>query len=396
MSIRATRPEAGLIPYGRQSISEADIEAVAEVLRSDFLTQGPAVPAFEEAVAALCGAEHGIAANSATSALHLACLALGVGPGDRVWTSPITFVASANAALYCGAEADFVDIDERTYNMSPVALEEKLKRAADEGTLPKVVIPVHLAGQSCDMAAIHGLASRYGVRVIEDASHAIGGGYRGDPVGSCRFSDISVFSFHPVKIVTTGEGGMAMTNDPELAERMRIDRTHGITRDPEALQHEDAGPWYYEQQRLGFNYRMTDIAAALGLSQLARIDQFLARRRAIAAAYDSAFADLPVATPWQNPDTASAWHLYIIRIDRRRVRRGHREVFDALRDAGIGVNLHYIPVYRQPYYRELGFGQGYCPNAEAYYAEAISLPMYPALSDDEQQQVIAAVTQAVS
>ena len=385
-----------MIPYGRQSISEADIEAVAKVLRSDFLTQGPVVPAFEEAVASLCGARFGIGANSATSALHLACMALGVGLGDRVWTSPITFVASANAALYCGAEVDFVDIDERSYNMSPELFEAKLKQAADSGTLPKVVIPVHLAGQSCDMAAIHAAASRYSVRIIEDASHAIGGSYRSRPVGSCEHSDITVFSFHPVKIVTTGEGGMAMTNDAHLAGLMETDRTHGITRDPAKLQHDDIGPWYYEQQRLGFNYRMTDIAAALGLSQLSRIEEFLARRREIAATYDEAFADLPTIRPWQDPETQSAWHLYIIRIDRRRVRRTHREIFDALRSDGIGVNLHYIPVYRQPYYRELGFGQGYCPNAEAYYAEAISIPMFPALTDEEQQEVIAAVTKAVT
>jgi UDP-4-amino-4,6-dideoxy-N-acetyl-beta-L-altrosamine transaminase len=395
-SIQRIGFEGQLIPYGRQSISEADIEAVAEVLRSDFLTQGPVVPAFEEAVGNLCGAKFGVAANSATSALHLACMALGVGPGDRVWTSPITFVASANAALYCGAEVDFVDIDERTYNMSPELLEAKLKQAAETGTLPKVVIPVHLAGQSCDMAAIHAAASRYGVRIIEDASHAIGGTYRSRPVGSCEFSDIAVFSFHPVKIVTTGEGGMAMTNDPALAESMATDRTHGITRDPAKLQHDDVGAWYYEQQRLGFNYRMTDIAAALGLSQLMRIEEFLARRREIAAAYDEAFADLPITRPWQDPDTASPWHLYIIRIDRRRVRRTHREIFDALRSDGIGINLHYIPVYRQPYYRELGFGQGHCPNAEAYYAEAISIPMYAALTDDEQREVIAAVAKAVT
>ena len=380
-----------MIPYGRQSISEADIEAVAEVLRSDFLTQGPVVPAFEEAVVSLCGANYGVAANSATSALHLACLALGVGPGDRVWTSPLTFVASSNAALYCGAEVDFIDVDERTYNLCPAQLEEKLKFAAGAGTLPKVIIPVHLAGQSCDMAAIHDLASRHGVRIVEDASHAIGARYRDEPVGNCRFSDIAVFSFHPVKIVTTGEGGMAMTNDPELAELMRVDRTHGITRDPERLQHDNASPWYYEQQRLGFNYRMTDICAALGVSQLGRIEEFLGRRREIAATYDSAFADLPLKTPWQHPDAASAWHLYVIRIDRQRAAGSHREIVDALREAGIGVNLHYIPVYRQPYYRDLGFGQGHCPNAEAYYAEAVSLPMYPGLSDDEQQQVIEAV-----
>jgi UDP-4-amino-4,6-dideoxy-N-acetyl-beta-L-altrosamine transaminase len=385
-----------LIPYGRQSISEEDIEAVVEVLRSDFLTQGPAVPAFEESVASLSGAKYGVATNSATSALHLACLALGVGPGDSVWTSPLTFVASSNAALYCGAGVDFVDVDERTYNMCPVRLEEKLDRAAQAGKLPKAIIPVHLAGQSCDMQAIHAAASRHDVRIIEDASHAIGGSYRSKPVGCCEFSDIAVFSFHPVKIVTTGEGGMAMTSDPGLAEAMRLDRSHGITRDPAQLQHDDVGPWYYEQQRLGFNYRMTDICAALGLSQMTRIEEFVARRREIAAAYDAAFADLPVTSPWQRPDTASAWHLYVIRIDRQRASRSHREIFDSLREAGIGVNLHYIPVYRQPYYRELGFGQGHCPNAEAYYAEAISLPMYFGLSDDEQRQVVTAVAEAVA
>ena len=378
-----------MIPYGRQSISEADIEAVVEVLRSDFLTQGPVVPAFEEAVASQCGADYGVAANSATSALHLACLALGVGPGDSVWTSPLTFVASANAALYCGAAVDFVDIDERTYNMCPLRLEEKLDRAAEAGTLPKLIIPVHLAGQSCDMAAIHTAASRHGVRIIEDASHAIGGSYRSEPVGGCKFSDVAVFSFHPVKIVTTGEGGMAMTNDYQLAELMGMDRTHGITRDPGRLQHDDVGPWYYEQQRLGFNYRMTDICAALGLSQLTRIEEFVARRREISAAYDAAFEDLPVKTPWQHPDTASAWHLYVVRIDRPRIACSHRAIFDKLREAGVGVNLHYIPVYRQPYYRALGFGQGYCPNAEAYYAEAISLPIYPSMTDEEQDFVIA-------
>ena len=384
-----------MIPYGRQSISDADIEAVVEVLKSDFLTQGPVVPAFEEAVASLCGANYGVAANSATSALHLACLALGVGPGDTVWTSPLTFVASSNAALYCGAHVDFVDIDERTYNMCPGQLEEKLRRAAEEGTLPKAIIPVHLTGQSCDMAAIHAAASPHGVRIIEDASHAIGGSFRSEPVGNCKFSDIAVFSFHPVKIVTTGEGGMAMTNDPELAELMHMDRTHGITRDPARLQHDDVGPWYYEQQRLGFNYRMTDISAALGLSQLTRIEEFLARRREIAAAYDAAFADLPVKTPRQHPETISAWHLYVIRIDRSRTARSHREIFDAHRAAGVGVNLHYIPVYRQPYYRELGFGQGYCPNAEAYYSEAISLPMYPSLTDEEQDFVTAAMKEVL-
>lgn len=384
---------AGFIPYGRQSISEADLAAVVEVLQSDFLTQGPAVPAFEEAVAASCGARHAIAGNSATSSLHLACKALGVGPGDRVWTTPITFVASANSALYCGAEVDFVEIDPRTYNMSPQRLAEKLDAAAAQGTLPKVVIPVHLAGQSCEMEAIHAVASRHGVRIIEDASHAIGGSYEGQPIGNCRYSDITIFSFHPVKVVTTGEGGMALTNDDALADLMRLDRSHGITRDPAQLESPDEGGWYYEQQRLGFNYRMTDIAAALGSSQLTRLEAFVARRRAIADRYDRAFTDnVPVTRPFQHPETVSAWHLYVIRVDRAR----HRAIFDELRAEGIGVNLHYMPVYLQPYYRDLGFEPGLCPLAEDYYAEAISIPMYPAMTDEEQGRVIEAVIKAVS
>lgn len=386
---------ADFIPYGRQTISEADIDAVVEVLKSDFLTQGPVVPAFEEAVASLCGARYGVAVNSATSALHVACLALGVGPGDRVWTSPLTFVASSNAALYCGAEVDFVDVDPRTYNMCPERLAEKLEQAAREDSLPKVIIPVHLTGQSCDMAAIHALAERYGARVIEDASHAIGGSYGEKPVGSCEFSDIAVFSFHPVKIVTTGEGGMAMTNDPELAEKLRMYRSHGITRDADRLERVDAEPWYYEQHYLGLNYRMTDIAAALGLSQLGSLTPFIERRREIASAYDAAFADWPLTTPWQHPKTASAWHLYVIRIDPQQSPLSHREVFEHLRHDGIGVNLHYIPVYLHPYYRKLGFAPGHCPEAEAYYGEAISLPMYPGLSADRQRAVIDAVGRAL-
>lgn len=383
------------IPYGRQSVSEADIAAVVDVLQSDFLTQGPVVPAFEDAVAAQCGAQYAVAVNSATSALHIACMALGIEPGDSVWTSPLTFVASSNAALYCGADVDFVEVDDRTYNMCPVRLGEKLDRAAAAGTLPKVIIPVHLTGQSCDMAAIHAQASKHGVRIIEDASHAIGGSYRSQPVGNCKYSDIAVFSFHPVKIVTTGEGGMAMTNDAELARLMRLDRSHGVTRDADALMQEDPGPWYYEQHRLGFNYRMTEINAALGLSQLDRLPEFIDRRRQIAAVYDRAFAGLPVTTPYQHTDSASAWHLYVIRIDRQNAAQNHRAVFDELRSAGIGVNLHYIPVYLQPYYRDLGFKPGLCPNAEAYYSEAISLPMYPTMTAEQQQKVIEEVNKAV-
>ncbi|MBD2842457.1 UDP-4-amino-4,6-dideoxy-N-acetyl-beta-L-altrosamine transaminase [Erythrobacter rubeus] len=381
---------ADFIPYGRQSVTEADIAAVVDVLKSDFLTQGPVVPAFEDAVRSAVGARHAVAANSATSALHVACMALGVGPGDSVWTSPLTFVASSNAALYCGADVDFVDVDERSYNMCPVRLTDKLEAAAASGELPKVIIPVHLTGQSCDMAAIHAAASRYGVKIIEDASHAIGGRFGPDPVGSCRYSDIAVFSFHPVKIVTTGEGGMALTNDDELARLMRLDRSHGITRDAEMMHADDPGAWYYEQQRLGYNYRMTDINAALGFSQMGRLAEFIERRREIAQTYDAAFAAHPIQTPWQHPETASAWHLYVVRV------AGRRAVFDALRDAGIGVNLHYIPVYLQPYYRDLGFEPGYCPNAERYYSEAISLPMFPSMTAEQQQRVIAEVTQAVA
>jgi UDP-4-amino-4,6-dideoxy-N-acetyl-beta-L-altrosamine transaminase len=381
-----------MIPYGRQSISEADIQAVVAVLRSDWLTQGPAVPAFEKAVAGRCGARHAVAANSATSALHLACLALEVGPGDRVWTSAITFVASANCARYCGAAVDFVDIDPRTYNMSVEHLARKLAAAKAGGTLPKVVIPVHLCGQSCDMAGIHELGRQYGFRIIEDASHCIGGSYRGEPIGNCRYSDIAVFSFHPVKVITTAEGGLATTNDPRLARRMELLRTHGITRDPGEMTHALDGAWYYQQIELGFNYRMTDLQAALGLSQLQRLEEFHARRHAIARRYDVLLEGLPVTTPWQHPDAVSGMHLYVIRLTR--AGRTHREVFDALRAAGIGVNVHYIPVYRQPYYERMGFRAADFPEAERYYAQALSLPMYPDLTDQQQEAVVAALRKA--
>ena len=380
-----------MIPYGRQSIDAADIEAVVEVLKSDFLTQGPAVPRFEQELANYCGAAHGVAVCNATAALHIACLALDLGPGDSLWTSAITFVASANCALYCGAEVDFVDIDPKTYNMSVEALTEKLETAEREGRLPKVVVPVHMTGQSADMRAIAELGRRHGFRIIEDASHAIGATYGNGPVGDCRHSDIAVFSFHPVKIITTGEGGMAMTNDPDLAARMALLRTHGVTRDPAKLQGEPDGGWYYEQLELGFNYRMTDIQAALGASQLHRIDALVQRRRSLANRYDEALAGLPLTTPWQHPDGRSSFHLYVIRVDAA----VHASAFTRLREAGIGVNLHYIPVPRQPYYRGLGFDPADWPEAERYYAEAISLPLFPDLTEDDQDRVIAAVKDVV-
>jgi UDP-4-amino-4,6-dideoxy-N-acetyl-beta-L-altrosamine transaminase len=385
-----------MIPYGRQEIREEDVDAVVEVLRSDFLTQGPAVPRFEEAVARYCGGVHAVAMNSATSALHVACLALGLGPGDRLWTSPITFVASANCGLYCGAQVDFVDIDPQTYNLCPLALERKLEEAAEQGKLPKVVVPVHLCGQPCDMKRIHALAQRYGFKVIEDASHAIGGKYLDEPIGSCRYSDITVFSFHPVKIITTAEGGMAVTRDPALAERMALLRSHGITRDASRMTHEPDGPWYYQQVELGFNYRMTDLQAALGTTQMQRLDEYVAARHALAARYDERLADLPLTRPWQHPDGYSGLHLYVIRLQPQRLTANHREVFEALRAHGIGVNLHYIPVHTQPYYRSLGFEPGQFPEAERYYAEAISLPLYSTLTIAQQDQVITAVSEVLA
>ncbi|CAL61300.1 putative pyridoxal phosphate-dependent aminotransferase [Herminiimonas arsenicoxydans] len=380
------------IPYGRQDISEADIQAVATVLRSDFLTQGPVVPAFEKAVAEYCGARHAIAVNSATSALHIACLALGVGPGDCVWTSPITFVASANCARYCGADVDFVDIDPRTYNMSVTHLEEKLLKAEAVGRLPKVVIPVHLCGQPCEMEAIHALSLKYGFRIIEDASHAIGGRYKGKAIGNCRYSDITVFSFHPVKIITTGEGGMALTNDPELYNHMARLRSHGITRDPAEMTQAPDGPWYYQQIELGFNYRMTDIQAALGLSQMQRLDEFVATRHELAKNYNELLKKCPVTIPWQHGDSYSGLHLYVVRLKLEATNASHHEIFERLRVAGIGVNLHYIPVYRQPYYARQGFNPSDFPEAERYYAEAISLPMFPALTKEQQKEVVHSLT----
>jgi UDP-4-amino-4,6-dideoxy-N-acetyl-beta-L-altrosamine transaminase len=380
-----------MIPYGRQEITQADVDAVVAVLRSEFLTQGPMVPRFEQAVASYCGVKHAVAVNSATSALHIACLALGLGPGDWLWTSPITFVASANCGLYCGARVDFVDIDPRTYNLCPNALERKLVAAKRGGRLPKVVVAVHLCGQPCDMRAIHALSQKYGFRIIEDAAHAIGGRYRGEPVGACRYCDITVFSFHPVKIITTAEGGMALTNDARLSERMSLLSSHGITRSPALMTHDPDGPWYYQQVELGFNYRMTDLQAALGISQLERLEQYVTRRRELARRYNELLDGVPLTTPWQHPDNCSAWHLYVIRLQLDKIAATHRRVFERLREQNIGVNLHYIPVYRQPYYRGMGLQLRCCPAAEAYYNEAISLPIYAALSDAQQDEVVKAL-----
>lgn len=381
-----------MIPYGRQSISQADIDAVVEVLRSDFLTQGPKVGAFEEAVATLCKAKYAVAVNSATSALHIACLALEVGAGDVVWTSPITFVASANCALYCGATVDFVDIEASTGNISVVALETKLQKAKEENKLPKVVIPVHLAGLSCEMDAIYELSKTYGFKIIEDASHAIGATYQRAAIGNCRFSDITIFSFHPVKIVTTAEGGMALTNNKDLARKMELLRSHGISRDEGEMTEASHGDWYYQQLLLGFNYRLTELQAALGLSQLSRLESFVAERLQLANRYDELLADLPLAVPARKLDTTSALHLYTIRL---RDKEKRALVFHKLRNAGIGANVHYIPVHTQPYYQTLGFKQGDFPVAEDFYQRIISLPLYPDLSLEKQDFIVATLKQAL-
>jgi UDP-4-amino-4,6-dideoxy-N-acetyl-beta-L-altrosamine transaminase len=376
-----------MIPYGRQDISESDIEAVIEVLRSDFLTQGPVVPAFEKAVMEYCSVKYAFAVNSATSALHIACMALEVGYNDIVWTSPISFVASSNCALYCGASVDFVDIDPLTYNMSISALKEKLQNAENDGKLPKVVIPVHLTGQSCEMKEVFELSKIYGFKIIEDASHAIGGKYLGEAIGNCKYSDITVFSFHPVKIITTGEGGMCLTNDAKLAIHLNRFRSHGIVRHPSEMTKLPDGPWYYEQIELGYNYRMTDIQAALGLSQMKRLNEFVESRHKIADQYNQKLKEDWMVTPWQHPDTYSALHLYVIRIKEDNDTVGHLQMFEKLRSAGILVNLHYIPIYRQPYYQNLGFNINYYPNAEAYY-KAISIPIYSSLTVEQQDFII--------
>lgn len=374
------------IPYGRQEITPDDIAAVVSVLESDFLTQGPKVGEFEAAIATMVGSAHGIAVNSATSALHIACLALGVARNDLVWTSPISFVASANCAALCGASIDFVDIDLRTFNISTEALEQKLRTASVIGRLPKVLIVVHMCGQSCDMERIYGLTQQYGISVIEDASHAIGGKYKDKLIGNCNYSDITVFSFHPVKLVTTGEGGIAVTNDPQLASTMTLLRSHGVTRNPFEMKQKSEEPWYYEQVLLGLNYRMTDIQAALGLSQLGRLDQYIERRNFLARRYDEKFAESGLVTQYIDHDCRSAFHLYVIRV--RDEHASKSTLFKAMQEAGIGVNVHYRPIYRQPYYESMGFKEGYCPVAERYYREAMTLPLFPTMTTSQQDFVI--------
>ena len=385
-----------MIRYGQQDITQADIDAVVSVLKSINLTQGPNIPQFEQSVLAHTGAKHAVAVNSATSALHIACRALDLGPGDWLWTTPNTFVASANCALYCGAQVDFVDIDAKTYNLCPSQLATKLAQAEQSGRLPKIVVPVHFGGQPCDMAAIHALSQRYGFKIIEDASHAIGGKYKGEPIGNGRYSDITVFSFHPVKIITTAEGGMALTNSDELATRLGLLRSHGITRDPVLMTRPTDGPWYYQQVALGYNYRMTDIQAALGVSQMTRLNQYVARRHEIAERYNALLAELPLTLPWQHPDSFSAYHLYVIRLKLDEISATHLQVFEALRAKDIMVNLHYIPVHTQPYYQQMGFKQGDYPEAERYYREAISIPMHPTLTDAEQDEVVCALREAMN
>lgn len=384
-----------MIPYGKQEITQQDIDAVVDVLNSDFLTQGPQVPAFEKALSEHTGANYALAVNSATSALHIACLALGLGEGDWLWTTPVTFVASANCGLYCGAQVDFVDIDPDTYNMCPVKLEQKLILAKQTCQLPKVVVPVHLCGQPCDMKAIAELANEYGFKVIEDASHAIGGKYFDKPIGNCEYSDITVFSFHPVKIVTTAEGGAAVTNNKALADKMALFRSHGITRDTAFMKNESHGGWYYEQIVLGFNYRMTELQAALGVSQLQRLTNFIEARHRLAERYNELLSNLPITLPYQLENTYSGLHLYVIRLKLDQIKLTHKEVFEALRENGIGVNLHYIPVHTQPYYKEMGFKTGDLPEAERYYQEAISLPMFHIMTDEQQDEVVRVLTKVL-
>jgi len=384
-----------VIPYGRQSIDSADIDAVVQVLQSDWLTQGPTLARFEAAMAHYCHAGHGVAVCNATAALHIACLAAGLGEGDWLWTSPNTFLASANCGRYCGAQVDFVDIDPHTLNLDAGKLAAKLAEAELQGRLPKVVVAVAFAGQSCDLRAIAELASQYNFCLIEDAAHAVGARYAGRPVGCGEFAQMTVFSFHPVKIITTGEGGMVMTNSPELAARLQRLRSHGMTREPVDMDEPSHGPWYYQQVELGFNYRMTDLQAALGLSQLQRLDAFVGRRRELAARYERLLGELPLTLPTAQVDAESAWHLYVVRLNLGHIAMDHRQVFEALREAGVGVQVHYIPVHLQPYYRQLGFAAGDFPEAEQYYGEALSLPLFAAMTDGEQDRVVATLQQVL-
>ena len=377
-----------MIPYGRQDINQDDIDAVVDVLKSDFLTQGPQVPKFEESVAQYCNANYAVAVNSATSALHLACLALGLGKDDLLWTSPNTFVASANCGIYCGAQVDFVDINPDTYNMCVELLEQKLILAEKNNTLPKIVVPVHFAGQSCDMKRIHGLSEKYGFKIIEDASHAIGGKYLDEHVGNCKYSDITVFSFHPVKIITTAEGGLATTNQVDIAQKMKLLRSHGITRDSKLMDHKPDGEWYYQQLDLGFNYRMTELQAALGLSQMKRLDVFIKQRHILKERYDNLLEKLPVIIPFQSPECYSSLHLYPILIDADKIGKSHAQVFHELRASGLGVNVHYIPVHTQPFYKEMGFKKGDFPISEKYYSREISIPLYYSLNTNDQGYVV--------
>lgn len=395
MSTQHSRFYKNMIPYGKQEINQQDIDAVVSVLKSDFLTQGPRVPAFEKAVTDFTGSQFGCAVNSATSALHIACLALGLGNGDILWTTPITFVASSNCGLYCGANIDFVDIDSRTYNLCPDKLQQKLIQAEKSGKLPKVLVAVHLCGQPCDMKRIHELSRRYGFKVIEDASHAIGGSYQDTKIGSCAYSDITVFSFHPVKIVTTAEGGMAVTNDQHMFDKMNLLRSHGITRDENKMKGELHGGWYYEQLELGYNYRMTELQAALGVSQMQRLEEFIVARHKLARRYDEKLSELPVTLPYQLENTYSGLHLYVIRLQLDAINKTHRQVFEELREKGIGVNLHYIPVHTQPYYKAIGFDWGDFPEAEKYYQEAISIPMFHGMTLEQQDKVIAILTEVL-
>ena len=376
-----------MIPYGRQEISEEDVSAVVEALRSDFITQGPKVPLFEKAVADYCGVKYGVAVNSATSALHIACLALELGEGDWLWTSPNSFVASSNCGLYCGAKVDFVDIDPQTYNLSAKELEKKLIIANKENKLPKVLVTVHFAGQSCDMKMIYELSRKYGFSIIEDASHSIGGKYLDKPIGGCQYSSITVFSFHPVKIITTAEGGLATTNSKKLAEKMDLFRSHGVTRDRSLMSDKNDGPWYYQQINLGFNYRMTELQAALGISQMKKLDEFVSKRHVLQEKYDTLIDSLPVIKPHQHEDSYSALHLYPVQIELNKVNKNRRQIFNELRDNGIGVNVHYIPIHTQPYYKQLGFKEGDFPNSEYYYSRALSIPLFYAMALNQQDEV---------